>query len=117
MKYFLIFILFTNFTFAGDFLVTDTLPDNYRYITSLKRFELKETFESAIDTEKKEGISEGFSLTGIFEINNKYFAIIDDEIYTEGDVVKGYKIIKIDLSRVTLLNNGKRVVKDVNGNE
>ncbi|MBC7196731.1 MAG: hypothetical protein H5U39_05710, partial [Deferribacterales bacterium] len=94
MKYFLILILLTSFAIAGDFLITDTLPDNYRYLTTLKRFELKETSKPSIDTEKKENVSMMISLTGVFEMNNRYFAIIDDEIYNEGDVVKGYKIIK-----------------------
>ncbi|UOD35606.1 hypothetical protein DSN97_04610 [Deferribacteraceae bacterium V6Fe1] len=116
MKYFLIFILITGVVFAGDFLVTDTLPDNYRYLTSLKRFELKETSKPMVDSEKRENISMAISLTGVFEMNNRYFAIIDDEIYTEGDVIKGYKIIKIELNRVTFLNNGKKVVKDVRDN-
>ncbi len=48
--------------------------------------------------------ADNIKLTEILRADNVYMAIIDDEIYKEGDAVGLYKIVRIDGKTVLLIN-------------
>jgi hypothetical protein len=64
--------------------------------------------------QEKINFLEILKLTGIFKINEDFFAIINGDSYPVGAVVNGYKILSIDIHKVMLsdiTNNEKVVLK------
>jgi hypothetical protein len=50
------------------------------------------------------------NIHGVMSNDTGNVALINDQIYQEGDTVDGVKIVKISLDSVTVINNGKKEI-------
>lgn len=56
------------------------------------------------------GTEEKLSLEGIMFVGEKgNIAIVSGKVVSEGDIIKGYKILKIEPDRVVILRNGSQI--------
>ena len=107
-----IFIIISN-GYGFSIIERLKIPSNCKYLKEfnikLNKIKKKKTTENIIKQEAKkeedrENISDIFNLTGIFKIGNNFFAIINGNSYPVGGTIRGYKILSINIKKVTLLN-------------
>ncbi|KAA0257351.1 hypothetical protein FHQ18_09905 [Deferribacter autotrophicus] len=103
----LVLLLLTNsLLFAWD--MTDIPKNNFYFINKYNFIApvAKKEIPSSINSITK---NHQLKLTGIIKMDNIFYAIINGENYKIGDAIKGFKIISINMEKVVLEKNRKKV--------
>lgn len=112
MKIFFTFLmLFALHAYGQNFLVTDPIPDNGKYLIPPHNFEIPES--SVKVNNPKPALEEEIVLDGIFKVNSVFYAILSNELYQKGDKTDKFEVSDIDMKSVTLVRKNKKVVKYV----
>lgn len=100
-------LLFLGNTLINTFNRTNVLPAS-KATSSFMSLGFSNPFSTASSSPKKSPPDQ-FSLSGVFFSQDKGFAIINDEVVSEGDTVGKARVLKIGLDEVELENEGKTV--------